>query len=1372
LNYAGKFNATISSDRAGAASPFNVHVGSVRGHVPADAIVVPDAHFLFNADFKRSGLDLVLSGDNHEFVLHDYFKGEKRVPLASPDGAHLTGDLVTALTGAVDVSQAGAPAASGQVIGHVTKLVGSATVIRNGVSIILNMGENVEKGDVVQCGSDSTLGLSFIDGTVFGLSANARMVLNEMVYDPNGSNNSSLLSLVAGTITFVAGETAKHGDMKVDTPVATMGIRGTAVLVEIDFTVPNQNTTPDAHFQVLVEPDGHTGSYILFDKTTLQPIAAVNQAGQQINITNGVITQSSEPLPPDIQKLIQDVFTQKFSYNDTHTKTAQTDTLNPLLFAGSAITAANGIIAIPQFALTGTSQTSTSSNSNPFSFLIHLDIPPTVVVNGGSLTARTGALVDTASGTITFADVNGIDRPTATARFSSFTVLDPNHNDITSTLTAQQLAAIQAVAGQLSLSPSAGNTNIGTVTWTYSIADSAFSFLPTRDTLTLTYMVEVDTNYPPSNLTVFTPLTITITISNRVTWIHPTGGFWSVGSNWDDAGQLPTASDDVIIPAQHIPGGTGFYPVTIAAPALAHTVTLDAANTTGAEIINESSFTVGGAVTLFNDAVLNNQGAASFGRLELFNQSSVLNSGAITLLQGGDFQDQSTVVNERAAIIELAGGTLNVSVDINNSGLVKVDGGAVLNLEGAGATGAFQIGGVLNLEGASFLHNGSLSNAGQVNVGGAVAFSDESVINSGPGTINVTDELILENGTSVIGGALRNSGTVFVEASTGATLDAVNVSNANSGSISVVGGAALDLVNTAIVGGTLTGPGKIATAVGNSDSTLNGVTIAAGTTVAAAVGTLDLSGIITNHGAIDAALGAAIDMENVTLNGGTLAGPGTIATVSGLNTLSGVTIASGTIVNVTDHTVLDLEGTIVIAGMLALSSSGDATALKISGNVSLDGGGQVTLTDNIDNFIASGGSAATLNNFDTITGAGTIGDANLTLVNYGTIDANGSHTLTIDTGINTMTRAGLVGSLLVTNSAGGVLEAPAGHNLQIDDNVLNLGLIEAGSPGSSSGAAITITGGITGTGSIEIFDNSKLEIGGSVSSGQTVTFGAPGGAVALAATLILDDSHHFGGTIAGLIENDTEAFENHVDLKDLKYIAGDMSADFTNGKLTVSNGTDSVTLKISGLSSGDFEFAPDATGGTLVDDPPASGTVAIDSNTTLSISGATTATVNFANNHGNTGELVINKAADFTGTITGFTGDGTPSNSDLIDLKDINFGSLNKENYIENGAGTGGTLTLSDGTRTASINFSGNYAFENFKFASDGHGGTLVIDPPVPTSQSDVGTEWHDSHGTGQIWHGIASLVAEAHNAGAGEISPMALLHAQLVAQHNGFHFF
>ena len=241
LNYAGKFDAKLAADGSGLHSLGHAHVETFARHAthaPSDAIIVPDAQLLFNGDFKRSGVDLVLSRDGHELVLQDYFKGEKRAALSSPDGAHLTGDLVNALTGHTEYAQADGSASAGHVIGHVTKLTGTATAIRNGVSIILNNGDNVEKGDVVQSGSNSTLGITFIDGTVFGLSSNARMVLNEMVYDPNGSNNSSLLSLVAGTISFVAGETAKHGDMKVDTPVATMGIRGTAVLVEIDFKFP------------------------------------------------------------------------------------------------------------------------------------------------------------------------------------------------------------------------------------------------------------------------------------------------------------------------------------------------------------------------------------------------------------------------------------------------------------------------------------------------------------------------------------------------------------------------------------------------------------------------------------------------------------------------------------------------------------------------------------------------------------------------------------------------------------------------------------------------------------------------------------------------------------------------------------------------------------------------------------------------------------------------------------------------------------------------------------------------------------------------------------------------------------------------------
>jgi hypothetical protein len=95
------------------------------------------------------------------------------------------------------------------------------------------VGDPVFRGDVVQTGDDGQLDITFEDGTAFNLASNARMVLDDFVYDAKGKSNSSLFSLTRGTFTFLAGATAKTGEMKVVTPVATMGIRGTAPRVEM-----------------------------------------------------------------------------------------------------------------------------------------------------------------------------------------------------------------------------------------------------------------------------------------------------------------------------------------------------------------------------------------------------------------------------------------------------------------------------------------------------------------------------------------------------------------------------------------------------------------------------------------------------------------------------------------------------------------------------------------------------------------------------------------------------------------------------------------------------------------------------------------------------------------------------------------------------------------------------------------------------------------------------------------------------------------------------------------------------------------------------------------------------------------------------------
>jgi hypothetical protein len=128
-------------------------------------------------------------------------------------------------------------------IGKVVAATGAVTIEHvNAVIVQANLpsqtgqtkvGDLVYQGDVVRTGADGRVSINFTDGTSFNLSNNANMTLNEFVYDPNGKSNSTLFNLSKGTFTFVAGNIAKTGDMKIDTPVATMGIRGTTPHVEI-----------------------------------------------------------------------------------------------------------------------------------------------------------------------------------------------------------------------------------------------------------------------------------------------------------------------------------------------------------------------------------------------------------------------------------------------------------------------------------------------------------------------------------------------------------------------------------------------------------------------------------------------------------------------------------------------------------------------------------------------------------------------------------------------------------------------------------------------------------------------------------------------------------------------------------------------------------------------------------------------------------------------------------------------------------------------------------------------------------------------------------------------------------------------------------
>jgi len=117
-------------------------------------------------------------------------------------------------------------------IEHVTAVVVQANLPTSGAGDA-KVGDLVYRGDMIETGKDGALGITFVDGSSFNVSRDARMEVNEFVYDPSSNSNSTLISLTKGTFDFIAGKIAKTGDMKVDTPVGVVGIRGTAPRIEI-----------------------------------------------------------------------------------------------------------------------------------------------------------------------------------------------------------------------------------------------------------------------------------------------------------------------------------------------------------------------------------------------------------------------------------------------------------------------------------------------------------------------------------------------------------------------------------------------------------------------------------------------------------------------------------------------------------------------------------------------------------------------------------------------------------------------------------------------------------------------------------------------------------------------------------------------------------------------------------------------------------------------------------------------------------------------------------------------------------------------------------------------------------------------------------
>lgn len=232
---------------------------------PDGTFNVPDGFMLFSSEFGRDGADVLVQDPSGAGVrLVDFFADDLRADVLSPDGASLAGRVVERLAGPLfpgQYAQSGA-VAQADAIGQVETVGGDAFAQRtDGTIVQLEVGTKVFQGDVVRTDQGSTLGLTFTDGTIFTLASGSRMVLDELIYDPQSTDNSGIFDLVEGGFVFIAGQAAGTGGIEINTPAATMGIRGTTVRVDIQTT----NGVATVTVSLNPDPDGGTGAIELFD---------------------------------------------------------------------------------------------------------------------------------------------------------------------------------------------------------------------------------------------------------------------------------------------------------------------------------------------------------------------------------------------------------------------------------------------------------------------------------------------------------------------------------------------------------------------------------------------------------------------------------------------------------------------------------------------------------------------------------------------------------------------------------------------------------------------------------------------------------------------------------------------------------------------------------------------------------------------------------------------------------------------------------------------------------------------------------------------------------------------------------------------------
>jgi len=286
--------------------PENISYVDVRASNEA-SVDMSDVNWLTSASFHRMGPDLAIESTAGEKIfLVGYFETAEPMDIVGMGGAAIPSKIVTILSGSETPGQyaQSVDLDAAEPVGRAETVEGSVYAVRvDGTRVDLNQGDPIYQGDTIETSEDGLVGITFADDSTLSLDQDGRMVIDEMVYDPGEQDGSASMFVLQGAMSFVSGSIAKANPdaMSIDTPIATIGIRGTSVLVSAKPPEPGQEN-PQVTLVMLPEAGGDGSTFVG------EAVVTTNGGTQVIggSFQGTSITSSTQaPPPPQVVSLVE-----------------------------------------------------------------------------------------------------------------------------------------------------------------------------------------------------------------------------------------------------------------------------------------------------------------------------------------------------------------------------------------------------------------------------------------------------------------------------------------------------------------------------------------------------------------------------------------------------------------------------------------------------------------------------------------------------------------------------------------------------------------------------------------------------------------------------------------------------------------------------------------------------------------------------------------------------------------------------------------------------------------------------------------------------------------------------------------------------------